>query len=135
MEHELAELWERLLAGLIDLGVIYLVNFLLYGITGQAAFSAIVTLIVWVVYSWYYWTRNDGQTPGKSMLNLRVVKLDGARMTDTDAIIRLAGYVISAVPFLMGFVWIFFDDKRQAWHDKLLSTVVIHAHPTSRKKG
>ena len=135
MEHELAAMWERLLAGVIDLAMVYIFNFILFGITGQAAFSASVTLGVWIVYSWYYWTYNDGQTPGKSLLNLRVVKTDGSRINGTEAIIRQAGYVTSALPFLMGFVWIFYDDKRQAWHDKLVGTVVIHTHPTSLKNG
>lgn len=133
MEHELAEMWERLLAGVIDLGLIYIFNFLLYGITGQAAFSAIVTLIVWVVYAWYYWTQNDGQTPGKNLLNLRVVKMDGSRISGTEAIIRQAGYFVSGIPLFLGFVSIFYDDNRQAWHDKLVNTVVIHTHPTNKK--
>ena len=38
------------------------------------------------------------------------------------------GYIISAVPLSLGFVWIVFDKKGQGWHDKLGGTYVVKAN-------
>ena len=34
--------------------------------------------------------------------------------------------VIRLAPLLLGVVWIAFDERKQAWHDKMARTVVIH---------
>lgn len=67
-----------------------------------------------------------GQTPGKALLGLRVVSLDGKRLGYGKAILRLAGYVVSGLPVYLGFIWIIFDERRQAWHDKIAGTCVIY---------
>jgi uncharacterized RDD family membrane protein YckC len=76
-----------------------------------------------------------GQTPGKAVMGLRIVRLDGGRLSPWHAFIRVVGYVISAVPLYLGFLWVFVDDRRQAWHDKLAGTCVIYtwaARPDER---
>lgn len=76
-----------------------------------------------------------GQTPGKALLGLRVVRMDGGRLNAWHAFVRVAGYLVSALPLYLGFLWIFIDDRRQAWHDKLAGTCVIYtwaARPDER---
>lgn len=69
-----------------------------------------------------------GQTPGKWLMGVRVVRTDGARLKGSNAVIRQLGYFVSAVLFL-GYLWVLVDNKRQAWHDKLAGTLVIYSWP------
>jgi uncharacterized RDD family membrane protein YckC len=83
-------------------------------------------LLTSALYYVYFLTNRDGQTPGKAALGIRIVKLNGARLTAWDAILRnVIGYTISAFFLLLGYLWILVDGRRQGWHDKLASTVVI----------
>ncbi|MBW2651381.1 MAG: RDD family protein [Deltaproteobacteria bacterium] len=35
------------------------------------------------------------------------------------------GYIISKLPFFLGFIWVAFDGRKQGWHDKIAGTYVI----------
>ncbi len=48
-----------------------------------------------------------------------------ARRSTWSAGCCYAGYIISAIPLLLGFIWAAFDARKQGWHDKIASTVVI----------
>ena len=67
-----------------------------------------------------------GQTPGKALIGLRVVTMDGKRLSYGRAFLRLVAYLVSGLPLYWGFLWVIFDDRRQAWHDKLTNTCVIY---------
>jgi uncharacterized RDD family membrane protein YckC len=67
----------------------------------------------------------NGQTPGKRMLRLRVVRLDGKPMTWWASFERFGGYAASLVTGLLGFVQIVWDRNRQGMHDKITETVVV----------
>lgn len=65
-------------------------------------------------------------TPGKMLLSLKIVDATThAPMTARQSIIRSLGYLVSMIPFGLGFVWAAFDGRKQGWHDKLAHTVVI----------
>jgi len=49
----------------------------------------------------------------------------GLRPTLLQFIIRYIGYIPSALIFLLGLIWVVWDKKKQAWHDKMAGTVVI----------
>jgi uncharacterized RDD family membrane protein YckC len=69
-----------------------------------------------------------GQTPGKRIMGVRIVRTDGGRLTFGNAVRRLVGYWLSTFAFL-GYLWILADNRRQGWHDKLAGTMVIYAWP------
>ncbi len=73
-----------------------------------------------------------GQTPGKYLMGLRIVRLDGSRVTIGVCIRRLIGYYISAILFI-GYIMVLFDDRRQAFHDKFAGTFVIYAWSFDKK--
>ncbi len=73
----------------------------------------------------------SGQTVGKWLLGLRVVSVDGGVVPVRRAVLRLLGYVVSAVPLYAGFLWILFDPERRTLHDRLARTAVIHASEPS----
>ena len=69
-----------------------------------------------------------GATPGKLLLDLRVVDVArGERPGYVRAIIRYLGYFVSFLTLGLGFLWVVFDRRSQALHDKLAGTCVIVA--------
>lgn len=67
----------------------------------------------------------NGQTPGKRLLGIRVVQLDGTPLTLWDAFERYGGYGAGFATGLLGFLQVAWDMNRQAIHDKICQTVVI----------
>jgi uncharacterized RDD family membrane protein YckC len=99
------------------------------GLTSQIA---IIVLAVFgisfdAVYCVTFWLL-AGQTPGKAILGVRIVRTNGKRIHFWPAVVRWLGYIVSSVLFL-GYFWILVDSRRQAWHDKLAGTLVIYSWP------
>lgn len=67
----------------------------------------------------------DGQTPGKKLFRLQVVRLDGKPLTLWPAFERFGGYAAGFATGLLGFAQIYWDANRQAIHDKIAGTVVV----------
>ena len=78
------------------------------------------------VYALFFWS-TTGQTPGKAVMGLRIVRLDGRPMTLWTAIVRLVGYSISLATAGLGFLLALSDNRRQALHDKIAHTCVIYS--------
>lgn len=73
----------------------------------------------------FFWVKYCG-TPGKRLVGLKVVDAKTyAPLTPVQAVTRYLGYFISIMPLGMGIFWLFFDDKKQTWHDKFAHSVVI----------
>ena len=83
-----------------------------------------VSLFLDMVY-FSYFHGTTGQTPGKRLLGLRVVQETGEPIGLGTAFLRWVGYIVSALPMLMGFLWAGADRRKQGWHDKIAGTVVI----------
>jgi hypothetical protein len=66
-----------------------------------------------------------GQTPGKRLLGIRVIRLDGRPVGWWLSFERFGSYFASFSTGLLGFAQIFWDRNRQALHDKAVETVVI----------
>lgn len=82
--------------------------------------------IGWVgVYFTIFLAWWNGQTPGKWLLGLRVVRLDGKRLTLWPAFERFGGYAAGLATGLLGFAQIYWDPNRQGIHDRIAHTVVI----------
>jgi uncharacterized RDD family membrane protein YckC len=69
-----------------------------------------------------------GQTPGKRLMGLVVVKSDGGLVGLGAALLRWVGYWLSGILFL-GYLWVLVDNRRQAFHDKLAGTLVVYSRP------
>lgn len=70
-----------------------------------------------------------GQTPGKRLLGIRVIRLDGRPLTWWMSFERFGGYAASLSTGLLGFIQILWDRNRQGLHDKAVETVVIRLTP------
>ena len=66
------------------------------------------------------------RTIGKAIMGLQVVPLKGGRIGVIRAIARYLGYIVSIIPFFLGFIWILFSSKRQGWHDIIARTCVVY---------
>ncbi len=92
---------------------------LLYSLFGYLQIILPLILTVW------FWRRYRA-TPGKMALKLEVVDADSGKTASFGQCIgRFIAYIISAIPFHLGFIWAAFDKRKQGWHDKLANTVVI----------
>lgn len=67
----------------------------------------------------------DGQTLGKKLLRIRVIQLDGSKLSLWHAFGRYGGYGAGFATGLLGFLQIYWDANRQAIQDKISATVVI----------
>ncbi|MEO2003651.1 MAG: RDD family protein [Candidatus Poribacteria bacterium] len=71
----------------------------------------------------------SGRTPGKALLRLRVVRLDGRSLTLWDAFSRAGGYGASVSMLALGFIEALWDPNRQTVHDRIAGTVVVVGRP------
>lgn len=80
-----------------------------------------------IVFEWLW----NGQTPGKRLLNLRVIREDGRPLTLWEAIARNLLRICDAIPgfvlpvYSVGLIVIFLSDKDQRLGDIFAGTVVI----------
>ncbi len=65
-------------------------------------------------------------TPGKMLVAAKIVDArTGGPLGTSQCLGRYFAYLVSIFPLGLGFVWIAFDRRKQAWHDKLAGTVVV----------
>ena len=140
-EVEYAGFWVRVGAMLIDVVLVMLVTLpLLISIYGWAYFDPAGNLFIkgpadflisWVLPALaviLFW-RYRQATPGKMLLSLRIVDADtGGAMSLGQSVGRYFAYLVSIMPLGLGLLWVAFDRRKQAWHDKLAHTVVVRAH-------
>jgi uncharacterized RDD family membrane protein YckC len=66
------------------------------------------------------------RTPGMWLVGVRVVRAeDGGRLGFRRSFIRACGYLLDLASCLVGFGWAAVDPRRQAWHDKFASSLVV----------
>jgi uncharacterized RDD family membrane protein YckC len=85
---------------------------------------AITVPPVYFIGSWML----AGQTVGKWVMGVRIIRTDGERLRFSNCVLRLIGYVVSAI-LLLGFLWILVDNRRQGFHDKIARTFVVYSWP------
>ncbi|MCI0520726.1 MAG: RDD family protein [Chloroflexi bacterium] len=95
-------------------------------ITRPLSTGLATSMIIPFVYNVFFWVFT-GQTPGKSLLGLRIVTLQGKKLSIWRAVLRYLGYYLSILPLFIGFLWVLADDNRQSWHDKIAGTIVVYA--------
>ncbi|MFN8376977.1 MAG: RDD family protein [Anaerolineae bacterium] len=122
-----ASITSRAIAIFIDTFLIGIVTGIFAGIIGRVDLGGVGGFILTVAYNGFFWTRYNGQTPGKMLMHLRVVKVNGAELTWADAVVRCLGYVINTAIALIGWIWAAIDADGRGWHDLLAGTQVVNA--------
>ena len=68
-----------------------------------------------------------GATPGKQLLDCQIVdSRTGESLRVGQSIVRYFAYILSTLPFLLGFFWVIWSKRSQGFHDMLAHTVVIY---------
>jgi uncharacterized RDD family membrane protein YckC len=87
----------------------------------------VILNLVFLLWGFYFvlFTWQVGQTPGKKLLGIIVVRDDELPMSFKVSLVRFVGLNISLMAFGLGFFWAAFDKKRQTWHDKMAKTQAV----------
>ncbi len=141
--------WRRFWAYMVDKFILYLISLILFliglfamGLGGASPWTVVTTgnlprgtgffmalylvtafLTDMVYFIWFHGT--IGQTLGKRLLGLRLIRTSGEKMTLGIAFLRWVGSLISGLFVCLGFIWIAIDHQKQGWHDKIAATLVI----------
>jgi uncharacterized RDD family membrane protein YckC len=130
---EYAGFWLRLGAAVFDMVIVLLLLFVLYSlfitcaaeITQRRIFiMAVVAGIVAIVYFIGFWIWR-GQTPGKMIAGIKIIRTDSSPIEWTHAVLRYLGYIVCFLTLTIGFIWIAFDERKQGLHDKIADTYVV----------
>ena len=136
--------WIRYAAWLIDTIILNIIGVILLRI-GAVAFDLassglqnlevgemmsimVPYLFFMIIVNIFYFTffhGSTGQTPGKMLCRLKVVRLNGEALGYNKAFLRWVGYLVSAFALYLGYLWVAWDSKKQAWHDKIAGTYVV----------
>ena len=82
-----------------------------------------LALLLGVLYHVYFWSVK-GATPGKELLDLRVVMDDGSSPVPlANASVRALGYLLSAASLGIGFLMVAFSGR--GLHDRIAGTRVV----------
>ncbi|WP_372831448.1 RDD family protein [Pontibacterium sp.] len=94
-------------------------------------FHSLLFIITFCFFA-FFWTRN-GQTLGMLAWRLRVQTPEGEHLTLTQALIRFIVAGISIAPAGLGYLWMFFNKEKMAWHDLASKTCVVELPKPSKK--
>jgi uncharacterized RDD family membrane protein YckC len=135
--HEVAGPFRRLPAYLIDLLIRWGMA-IVGAIAAAIVFSGVglgslwygVALLLWFVLAWFYGglfeAYFNGQTPGKRLMQIRVVTVDGRPISGFQAVLRNLLRVVDGVGFyLLGLVVAATNDRFQRLGDLVCGTMVV----------
>jgi uncharacterized RDD family membrane protein YckC len=108
----------------IRMGALFIDIILIAVIAGVLDTGGEVWLVILAAYGALMW-KFKGTTIGGLVCGIKVVRRDGAELNWDTAIVRALGCFLSMVVAGLGFLWIVFDEDRQAWHDKIAGTLVV----------
>lgn len=94
-----------------------------YGYTTRLPLQAYLLLAPAFFFAWF-WT-HGGQTLGMRAWRLHLVTADGEPVGWSRAWLRVAGAWLSLLCLGLGYLWIWIDPERLAWHDRLSGTRLV----------
>ncbi len=87
----------------------------------------VVTALAFFVWNWCIRQGRTGATVGKSLLAIRVVHADMLPIGAGLSFLRYLLNIVNGIPCYLGYLWPIWDDKKQTFADKIMSTYVIKA--------
>lgn len=127
-----AGFWIRTGAYLLDVVFLFLLMIIpmivVIMMTGDpnSGLGTLVTLVVGICYYVIPVSGPKQATWGKHILGLKIIRVDGAPVGGGLAFGRYLSYLISALPFLIGFFMIGWTNQKRGLHDMICGTRVIH---------
>jgi uncharacterized RDD family membrane protein YckC len=155
----LAEWWRRAVAYLLDAIIIGVIVTLIIVIITSAAggvgflggdatgyggivlgllFSTLIAAAVAVLYAPFYMARTNGQTLGKQVMGIRVVRASGQPVDFLWSVLReviikavvfagLGSSITFGLAWLIDCLWPLWDDENRALHDLIVDSRVVRA--------
>ncbi len=117
---------KRIIAIIIDSIILGIVGAIVGAVAGQEL-GGLVSFVIGVVYTWYFLAHNNGQTPGKMLLGIRVVGNNGGSVSDIQAILRYVGYYVNTILCFVGWIYALFNAEQRGVHDLIAGTQVVDA--------
>jgi len=131
-EMKFAGFWLRALAFVIDNLILWIpvsvFSWLLSFLANPGFFVFLSFVGQFVIYGLYYGlleSSEKGATLGKQLVGLRVVDIDGNRLTFARALTRYLLMSLSMILLCIGYLMVFWTKKKQALHDKIAECLVI----------
>jgi len=143
-----AGLGSRIIAGIIDYVIIGIIAAIIFFVAfarffmfgprmggmmpgfGWGLFSGIflIQFLLWLVYFTYF-EGTSGQTIGKKVAHIKVVKDDGSKCDVGSALVRNILRIVDHLPFIyiLGMILIAATNKKQRLGDMLAKTIVVKA--------
>ena len=94
-----------------------------------------LVLILLVLTNFVIFPLFSGQTVGKILTGLRIIKTDGNAPSFSRLLVRhLIGYPLTVLTFGIGFLFSVLNHKGRALHDFLAGTMVVYGRSRKEKK-
>jgi uncharacterized RDD family membrane protein YckC len=142
-DYDIAGIGSRFLAALADTAIILLLQAIVLGtivfiisrydensaagVWVAALLGVLSFLLLWGYYVFFEFLWN-GQSPGKRLVGLRVIRVDGTPISESESIIRNLVRLIDFLPFAygVGVVTMFINSASRRVGDLTAGTVVVH---------
>jgi uncharacterized RDD family membrane protein YckC len=119
-----AGFWKRAAAAIVDALIVGAISGIVTGITAGLGVVSIFFL-PWI-YEAYMLSSERQATFGKMMMEIAVTDMNGGRLTFARATGRHFAKWVSALILGIGFIMAAFTSKKQALHDLIAETLVVH---------
>jgi|LauGreSBDMM110SN_4_FD.fasta_scaffold188913_2 uncharacterized RDD family membrane protein YckC len=129
-----AGFWIRFVALVIDCIIIVpLNNYILSCIGDGSILRILVPNMIWWAYTAGLTSSNLQATLGKKILGLKVVDLNGNRISFGQATGRFFASILSGLILGIGYLMVAFNAKKQGLHDQIAGTFVIKNMPSGQE--
>jgi uncharacterized RDD family membrane protein YckC len=135
-ELEYVGFWPRMAAAVVDfvllsavatplLLLFYEQSFLVHSSSTSIVVQLFILSVVPPIAITSFWIRRHA-TPGKMAISAIIIDEKTAGPPSIwQHLGRYFAYFLSALPLGLGFLWVAFSPKKQAWHDRLAGTLVV----------
>ncbi|AIF42619.1 RDD family protein [Virgibacillus sp. SK37] len=132
-----AGFWIRFLANLVDGVIISILALIIAVIIGDETFfqgettedsisEGISTLLYSVVFIILFTASKFRGSLGKMVCQIQVLNQDMTQISILKSIGRYFSYILSAIPFMLGFIVAGFTENKKALHDFICGTRVVY---------
>ena len=83
--------------------------------------------VITFAYHWLMLALWEGQTVGKRVMHIRILRADGSPLDLGTSAARAAMSILSGLVLGLGFFWALWDPERRTWHDMVADTRAFRA--------
>lgn len=88
----------------------------------------VVGLIAFGVWNSGYRQGTTGQSIGKGVVGTKLISQSSGQPIGFGlAVVRQLAHILDGIPCYLGYLWPLWDDRKQTFADKIMSTVVVHS--------